>query len=211
MKSDLIEDDLVRILPIDSDTPQFARPTPIQNKAALKPTPKTVTPLAKPTDRPLVTYVYSQTDSAEANLRFFIVHALNAAADFIFVINGDAAQARDIIPKKENVKIIERPNDCYDLGSHAEILTTKVPVEGKDGKVEKVERWKSYKRFILLNASIRGPFMPNWSNECWMDAYLSKLNEEVKVRIPQISARWLSRVLESPSSCRSKGILKGIS
>jgi hypothetical protein len=38
-----------------------------------------------------------------------------------------------------------------------------------------------YKRFILMNASIRGPFVPHWSKECWTEAYLGRLNENVKV------------------------------
>lgn len=40
---------------------------------------------------------------------------------------------------------------------------------------------KRYSRFILLNASIMGPFMPRWSNQCWSDAYLGKITPEVKL------------------------------
>jgi hypothetical protein len=40
-----------------------------------------------------------------------------------------------------------------------------------------------YKRFILMNASIRGPFVPPWSRECWSDAYLGKLTHRIKVRL----------------------------
>lgn len=167
-------------------TPKKVTPVkaPVPVAKAQSTGPKVDAPSFKQSDRPLVTYVYSQTDSAEANLRFFVAHALNSAADFIFIINGETAQAREIIPQKPNIKVIERPNDCYDLGSHAEILTTKVNPNGvalKKGDKGGVERWKLYKQFILLNASIRGPFMPNWSNGCWMDAYLSKLSEEVKL------------------------------
>lgn len=138
----------------------------------------------KQSDRPLVTYVYSQTDSAERNLRFFVSRALNDAADFIFIINGEPAQAREIIPKKANIKVVERENDCYDLGSHAEILTTHIAPDGtalKKGDKGGTERWKMYKKFILLNASIRGPFLPNWSSVCWMNAYLGKLSSDVKL------------------------------
>jgi hypothetical protein len=45
-----------------------------------------------------------------------------------------------------------------------------------------VERWRKYRRFILMNASIRGPFMPHWSGQCWSEVYLRKVTEEVKVR-----------------------------
>ncbi|PMD14811.1 hypothetical protein NA56DRAFT_734646 [Hyaloscypha hepaticicola] len=36
-------------------------------------------------------------------------------------------------------------------------------------------------KFIILNASLRGPFMPSWSGDCWMNMYLRKLTEEVKL------------------------------
>lgn len=119
-------------------------------------------------DRPLVLYAYSQTDAAQANLEFFIKHALNKRADFKFIINGDDAKAREIIPKEDNIQIITRPNDCYDLGAYAEVLT-------------KDDLWKKYKKFITINASLRGPFMPAWAQGCWMDMYLGKITDEVKV------------------------------
>lgn len=204
---DSIEDDFDSD-PLDASYTDIPKPAYKPSSPAAWPrpttTPKKVTPVKAPvavgktqpggpkldaltikqTDRPLVTYVYSQTPSAEANLRFFISHALNSAADFIFIINGEPAQALEIIPQKPNIKVVERENDCYDLGSHAEILTTKVNPNGvalKRGDKGGVERRKMYRKFILLNASIRGPFMPNWAEGCWMDAYLSKVSEEVKL------------------------------
>lgn len=38
-----------------------------------------------------------------------------------------------------------------------------------------------YKKYILMNASIRGPFVPLWSKECWSDAYLNKVTENIKL------------------------------
>ncbi|KAK6522986.1 hypothetical protein TWF281_002412 [Arthrobotrys megalospora] len=40
---------------------------------------------------------------------------------------------------------------------------------------------KKYNRFIMMNASIRGPFLPTWSKECWSDAYLDKISERNKL------------------------------
>lgn len=47
------------------------------------------------------------------------------------------------------------------------------------------EEVKQYKKIIMLNASIRGPFVPHWSKECWSDAYLDRVTDEVKVDRPQ--------------------------
>ncbi len=120
-------------------------------------------------ERPLILFAYSESDFARINLKFFVDHGLHGAADFIFILNGDTNVEKKIIPRdKENIRVIHRKNDCYDLGAHAEVL-------------QKDDLYKGYKRFILMNASIRGPFVTHWSKECWSDTYLNKLTDEVKV------------------------------
>lgn len=57
------------------------------------------------------------------------------------------------------------------LGAYAEALL-------------KDDLYKKYKNFILLNASLRGPFVPYWSEACWSDLYLNKITDEVKVHPP---------------------------
>ena len=69
----------------------------------------------------------------------------------------------------DNVRVVRRPNVCFDLGAFGEVL--------RDGDL-----WRRYRRFITLNASIRGPFVPSWSDKCWSDAYLDRVTDDVKVR-----------------------------
>ena len=131
--------------------------------------------LARP-DVPLVSYVYTESEYARINLQFFVSHGLHAAADFVFIFNGPT-NADEMIPRdKPNIKIIKRKNTCYDLGSHNEVLNARK----RGGKALR----DIYQRFILMNASVRGPFVPHWSKECWTEAYLSKLNDRVKVTPP---------------------------
>ncbi|KAF4625058.1 hypothetical protein G7Y89_g13112 [Cudoniella acicularis] len=120
-------------------------------------------------DRPLILYAYSdgKTDSARINLEFFIKHGLHGAADFIFILNGKT-NATEIIPNESNIRVVQRENDCYDLGAYAEVLTTE-------------DLYKKYKRFVMLNASIRGPFLPYWAKGCWSDMYLGRITDEVKL------------------------------
>jgi len=83
--------------------------------------------------------------------------------------NGET-DATELIPYEPNLNIIQRENKCFDLGTIGEVLM-------KDGL------WKNYKRFITLNASIRGPFFPVYaSGSCWTDVFLDRVNEKVKVR-----------------------------
>ncbi|KAK2610235.1 hypothetical protein N8I77_003685 [Diaporthe amygdali] len=123
---------------------------------------------ASKTDRPLVTYVYSESKEARRNLQFFIAHGLHAAADFVFIFNGET-DADSLVPDAPGIRSVRRPNTCYDLGSHAEVLS-------------KDDLWRRYSRFILMNASVRGPFMPTWADGiCWTERLLSKITREVKL------------------------------
>ncbi|KAK6496734.1 hypothetical protein TWF481_001722 [Arthrobotrys musiformis] len=120
-------------------------------------------------DRALVTYVYFETPNARENALFFIRHGLHAEADFIFIINGESDITKHI-PAHPNIRIVRRGNTCFDLGAHSEVLMA------DDGALI-----NTYQRFILLNASIRGPFMPTWSRECWSEAYLARITERNKL------------------------------
>lgn len=65
--------------------------------------------------------------------------------------------------------MVERGNTCFDLGSMGEVL-------------RQDDLWKGYKRFITLNASIRGPFLPIYDDStCWSDVFLSRLTDRVKM------------------------------
>lgn len=122
-------------------------------------------------DRPLVAYAYAESAKARENFKFFLKRGLHAGADFIFIFNGET-DAADLVPTHlENVKVVRRSNTCYDMGAFGEVLA-------KDGL------WQRYKRFITLNASVRGPFLPIWSDECWTDAFLNKVTNKVKVSWP---------------------------
>lgn len=131
----------------------------------------TTTPEHPVSDRPLISYAYAESVSGRANFKYFLDQGLHGAADFIFIINGET-DAADLIPQKPNIRVVRRNNTCFDLGAHGEVL-------------RKDDLWKKYKRFITLNASIRGPFVPRWSKSCWSDNYLGRLTDKVKVRTQQ--------------------------
>lgn len=115
----------------------------------------------------LILYTYHETDEALRNLNFFLKHALHDKADFVFIMNGEYTIT---IPDLPNVKVIDRPNTCYDLGAYGEVL------RADDSLLA-----TKYSRFIMINASLRGPFFPSWANNCWSDTYLSKLTDHVKL------------------------------
>ncbi|KAK6340615.1 hypothetical protein TWF696_008940 [Orbilia brochopaga] len=120
-------------------------------------------------DRPLVLYVYHEDDISWDNAMFFLKHGLHDGADFIFIINGRSAFKSEI-PVANHIMVIQRENTCFDIGAYGEVLRANTSA-----------LLYKYKRFILMNSSVRGPFMPTWSSECWTDAYLSKVTETNKL------------------------------
>ncbi|KAF9875569.1 hypothetical protein CkaCkLH20_06950 [Colletotrichum karsti] len=123
---------------------------------------------ASPGDRPLILYAFAESAPARENLQFFVKQGLHDAADFVFILNGET-NASSIIPEKKNIQVVNRPNTCFDLGAYGEVL-------------RKDNLYKKYKRFITLNASIRGPFLPHWgSKSCWSDLYLDRITDKVKL------------------------------
>jgi lipopolysaccharide biosynthesis protein len=118
----------------------------------------------------LILYAYYETSDTRPNLEFFVSHALHAHAKFVFILNGET-DAEALLPVNEsNIHYIKRNNTCFDLGAYAEVL------KSNDSALI-----RQHKRFIMINASLRGPFIPFWSRDCWSNAYLDKLTDEVKL------------------------------
>lgn len=117
--------------------------------------------------RPLILYTYAESENARQNLAFFVQNGLHGKADFVFIFNGET-DATSMVPSYPNVKIVQRENTCFDIGAHGEVL-------------RKDDLWKKYKRFIIMNASIRGPFIPTYVSSCWTDSFLGKITDKVKV------------------------------
>lgn len=133
-------------------------------------------------DRPLILYAYAESENARTNLEFFLKKGLHGKADFVFIFNGEAPEAVRLIPtKRSNVRIVQRDNTCYDIGSFGKVLRSQIKVGGEGDNGKGVPLWHRYKWFITMNASIRGPFLPMWSQECWTDAFLRKVTDDTKV------------------------------
>ncbi|ROW04759.1 hypothetical protein VMCG_04734 [Cytospora schulzeri] len=133
-------------------------------------------------DRPLILYAYAESENARANLEFFLKKGLHGKADFVFIFNGEAPEAVQLIPtKRSNVRVVQRDNTCYDIGSFGKVLRSQIKVGGDGNNGKGVPLWHRYKWFITMNASIRGPFLPVWSEECWTDAFLRKVTDDTKL------------------------------
>ena len=112
-------------------------------------------------------YVYAESVIARQNLEFFLEKGLHGKADFVFIFNG-ATNASDMVPRLDHIQVVKRSNTCFDLGAAGEIL-------------RRDNLWQRYKRFIVMNASIRGPFFPTYMKPCWTDMFLGRITDRTKV------------------------------
>lgn len=158
-------------VPTPLPTPTIKAPVPAKTTGSAWPD-HPFDPLPEDSQRPLIVYVFFETEFSLRNFKFFLAHGLHGAADFLFVINGDSKQDK-LIPEGPNIRIHRRDNKCFDLGAFAEVLQIN-------------DFYKGYQRYILMNGSIRGPFLPHWADGCWSDMYLNKLTDEVKVMSPSV-------------------------
>ena len=96
---------------------------------------------------------------------------MHGAADFLFVLNGDISEAINAsLPEHlPNVRVIRRENTCFDLGSYGVVLS----------QLETEGRLAQYTAIILMNASIIGPVVPTYVQECWTRIFTNRLSESV--------------------------------
>lgn len=122
--------------------------------------------------RTLVMYVYYEADAvARENLEFFLKVGVGQKADplidYLLIVNGDCSLPLTGLPP--NVRVFKRENACYDGGSAGEVLK-KVDSSG-------------YRFFMILNSSVRGPFLPrHWPPGLpWTSAFTSLITDTVKL------------------------------
>ncbi len=103
--------------------------------------------------------------------------------DYVIVVNGAAAIDLSGVPS--SVHVLRRNNACYDGGTAGEILAS-------------TDIW-AYEFFIIMNSSIRGPFLPSYfsqptgnrlgtdslsqttSSRPWTTAFTDLINDHVKL------------------------------
>ena len=132
-----------------------SRPSPpIQDAVSLSTFPFYFHPIH---ERTLVLYVFSANDAAYIdNLRFFILHAVhsNDPADYVIILQQDSrypVNSTHLPSLPRNARYVSHVNECFDWGTYGWFL--RLPSSaGVDVTL--------YKYFILLNASVRGPFVP---------------------------------------------------
>ena len=109
----------------------------------------------------LVVYVFHEHTE---NVRFFLAHGIQPypETDWVVVINHPTLSVK--VPPY--VRVINRENKGWDFGGWSCVLSNLS---------------KPYDYYILLNSSVRGPFLPRWCTQPWTTIFTGMLNDEVKL------------------------------
>ena len=127
--------------------------------------------LRTPKHRTLVVYHFYEHQPHHDNLLYFLKYGMHGTSDFLFVLNGDVSEAINAsLPEHlPNVRVIRRENKCFDLGSYGAVLD----------QLEAEGRLSRYTAIILMNASVIGPVVPTYVNECWTRLFTNRLSGSV--------------------------------
>lgn len=103
---------------------------------------------------------------AQVNLRFFLEHALDdPSADVVVVVNG----TRCSVTVPPHVRLMFRENRGIDFGAWGHALAHCAAND-------------AYERFVFLNDTSRGPFLPRYvTHRAWVAAFTALLNERVRL------------------------------
>ncbi|CAK9025137.1 unnamed protein product [Durusdinium trenchii] len=118
----------------------------------------------------VVVAFFEKTPEYRDNMIFFLQIAIvpdsrsNAPVDYVIVVNGECTID---FPELKNLQVIRQRNVCYDFGSWG---------IGLQRRVDSV-----HEAFVVLNPTVRGPFLPRWYTQHWTWAFLSMLTSKVKL------------------------------
>lgn len=118
------------------------------------------------------TIIIYTTNVFNDNMDFFIKHGVKERndVDFLFVINGPDTID---LPKYNNVKCLNRKNGGRDFGGWS---------HGLFMKIDDQYLYQKYEKFILINSSVRGPFLPVWAKDIdWIKVFTDLLTDNVKL------------------------------
>jgi hypothetical protein len=101
----------------------------------------------------LVLYAYfEKNDFYIKTLKFFIEIGVEESSqvDYLFIIQGGSVSVE--LPAFRNVRVLKRPNDCFDFGAYGAGIKWL-------GGIEKLHK---YTHFIFINPSAIGPILPKY-------------------------------------------------
>lgn len=107
----------------------------------------------------VVVYHYFEKDlTYKNNLVYFLSVAILEEVDYFIMISGECTVS---LPERRNLRYIKTDNWNNDFGGYIKFFQV-APVE-------------QYEFFVFINSSVRGPFLPSYTNFRWINAFTDRL------------------------------------
>jgi len=107
-------------------------------------------------------HYFEKNDFYRDNLVYFLSTGYLENIDFYIVISGNCSIKN--LPERENIFYINAPNLNFDFGGHAAGINFMRA------------KYSSYKNYIFINSSVRGPFLNPHSDTPWIDIFINKFS-----------------------------------
>ena len=116
----------------------------------------------------LVLFTYYESNESKINLNFFIENGVfrSNMVTFIIIVKSEGLSVN--IPKFNNIILKKTSNEGYDFGGWSDGL--------------KLVNLDNYDRFIFLNDTVRGPFLPIYLDKKeWVKYFTRFINSKIKL------------------------------
>jgi hypothetical protein len=111
----------------------------------------------------VIVYHYFEKDlTYKNNLVYFLSVGILEDVDYFVMISGDCTVA---LPDRPNVTYIKTENWNNDFGGYIKFFQV-APID-------------KYEFFVFINSSVRGPFLPNYTDFRWVNAFTDRLEGDV--------------------------------
>jgi hypothetical protein len=115
-------------------------------------------------------HFYQLNETYVENFQHFLLFGYDARYQYYVLISGECTVQ---LPQVENIKYIFVENKNNDYGGYCHLIKEVIDID-------------DYEYFIFINSSIRGPFLPPFIKDSWVDLFIDKLTEGVGLVGPTI-------------------------
>lgn len=111
----------------------------------------------------LVVYHYYEKDQSYIeNFSHFLRFGYHAELSYLIVVAGEHTIE---FPVRDNIDYLFTENKNFDYGGYC-------------AAIHKLMAWQEYDFYLFINSSVRGPFIPAYSNQNWTNFFVNQFSNE---------------------------------
>ena len=111
--------------------------------------------------RAILYHYFEASKTYRDNLLYFLAKTISENADIFLILSSDCSVS---LPKRRNLIIVRAPNINLDYGGYCHAIS------------QYSVRLSKYEQLIFVNSSVRGPFLPSYISNSWIDVFTESLD-----------------------------------